>query len=108
MIVSSLFPRFRDTEIIWTVMATVLFYATPVLYPLEIVPETLRDFIQINPLAPLFELARVWVIDPSAPGPVSAAGGSDRLLPAISIYLATCVVAVWIFHREAPRIAEQL
>ena len=37
MIVSSLYPRFRDTAIIWTVLATVLFYATPVLYPLEVV-----------------------------------------------------------------------
>lgn len=108
MIVSSLYPRFRDTAIIWTVAVTVLFYATPVLYPLEVVPETLRDFIQLNPLAPLFELGRTWIIDPSAPGPAELAGGYAGLLPAISIYVATCVLAVWIFDREAPRIAEQL
>ncbi len=76
MIVSSLYPRFRDTAIIWGVLATVLFYGTPVLYPLEIVPETLRDVIEVNPLAPLFELARLWVIDPTAPGPGGAAGDS--------------------------------
>ena len=80
MIVSSLYPRFRDTSIIWSVAATVLFYATPVLYPLEAVPETLRQVFQLNPLAPLFELARVWVIDPTAPGPVSAAGGAGHLI----------------------------
>lgn len=108
MIVSSLYPRFRDTAIIWGVAATVLFYATPVLYPLEVVPETLRDIIQVNPLAPLFELARAWVIDPSAPGPVDAAGGFVRLLPAMAIYVAICALAVWTFNREAPRIAEQL
>jgi ABC-2 type transport system permease protein len=108
MIVSALYPRFRDTAIIWSVAATVLFYATPVLYPLEIVPETLRDILQINPLAPLFELARTWIIDPTAPGPVEAAGGFARLLPAITIYVAICVLAVWTFNREAPRIAEQL
>ena len=108
MIVSSLYPRFRDTAIIWSVAATVLFYATPVLYPLEVVPGTLRDIIQLNPLAPLFELARTWVIDPTAPGPVDAAGGFVHLLPAIAIYLAICVLAVWTFNREAPRIAELL
>lgn len=108
MIVSSLYPRFRDTAIIWSVAATVLFYATPVLYPLEIVPETMRDVIQVNPLAPLFELARAWVIDPSAPGPVEAAGGAVNLLPAVAVYLGTCALAVWVFRREAPRIAEQL
>lgn len=111
MIVSALFPRFRDTAIIWSVAATALFYATPVLYPLEVVQnqsQTLADILQINPLAPLFELARTWVIDPTAPGPVDLAGGFGRLLPAIAIYVAICVLAAWFFNREAPRIAEQL
>jgi ABC-2 type transport system permease protein len=108
MIVASLFPRFRDMAIIWTVASTVLFYATPVLYPIDVVPDTLRDVIVLNPLASLFELARLWVIDPDAPGPAAAAGGFVHLLPGIAIYAATCVLAVWIFNREAPRIAEEL
>ena len=85
MIVSSLYPRFRDMAIIWAVLATVLFYATPVLYPIEIVPETLRDVILLNPLAPLFELARKWIDRPDGAGPGrgrrrlagAAAGGRD-------------------------------
>lgn len=108
MIVSSLFPRFRDTAIIWSVAATVLFYATPVLYPPEVVPDTLRDVIQVNPLAPIFELGRLWVIDPSAPTPSELSGGALGLLPAAVLYVVTCVLAVWLFDREAPRIAEQL
>jgi ABC-2 type transport system permease protein len=108
MIVSSLYPRFRDISIIWSVLATVLFYGTPVLYPIEVVPDTLQDFLLVNPLTPLFELARVWVIDPGAAGPVDAAGGIDGLLAPMAIYAAVCVLAVWIFKREAPRIAEQL
>ena len=86
-----------------------LFYATPVLYPEEAIrSELLHDVIQVNPLAPIFELARVWVIDPSAAGPVEAAGGVVGLLPAIVIYVGVCLLAVWVFRREAPRIAEQL
>ena len=108
MIVSSLYPRFRDISIIWTVLSTVLFYGTPILYPIEVVPQTLRDFLLVNPLTPLFELARVWVIDPSAPGPVEAAGGVEGLVAPALIYAAICVFAVWVFKREAPRIAEQL
>jgi ABC-2 type transport system permease protein len=108
MIVSSLYPRFRDVAIIWTVLSTVLFYGTPILYPIEVVPETLRDFLLVNPLTPLFELARVWVIDPTAPGPVEAAGGVEGLVAPVMIYAAICVFAVWVFKREAPRIAEQL
>jgi ABC-2 type transport system permease protein len=108
MIVSSLYPRFRDVAIIWTVLSTVLFYGTPILYPIEVVPETLRDFLLVNPLTPLFELARLWVIDPNAPGPVEAAGGVEGLVAPVMIYAAICVFAVWVFKREAPRIAEQL
>jgi ABC-2 type transport system permease protein len=108
MIVSSLYPRFRDLAIIWTVLSTVLFYASPVLYPLEKVPGRLRDLIMLNPLAPLLELFRKWVVDPTAPGPVSLAGGWLGLLPALAIFAATCVVARWVFAREAPRIAEEL
>jgi ABC-2 type transport system permease protein len=108
MIVASLYPRFRDVAIIWTVFSTVLFYATPVLYPVEKVPGTLRDIILLNPLAPLFVLARKWIIDPGAPSPAAAAGGALHLVAPIAIYAVTCVFAVWFFRREAPRIAEQL
>jgi ABC-2 type transport system permease protein len=108
MIVASLYPRFRDVGIIWSVFSTVLFYATPVLYPLEVVPNPLRHFLLLNPLTPLFEAARKWIIDPTAPGPVAAAGGVDGLIAPIAIFVAICVLAVWIFTREAPRIAEEL
>jgi ABC-2 type transport system permease protein len=108
MIVASLYPRFRDVAIIWSVLATVLFYATPVLYPVEAVPETLRKVFLLNPLAPLFELARKWIVDPTAPGPGQAAGSRALLLVPAAIFVLLCVLAVWVFRREAPRIAEEL
>jgi ABC-2 type transport system permease protein len=108
MIVSALNPRFRDTGIIWGVAVTALFYATPVLYPLELVSGTIGQLLALNPLAPIFEVARKWVIDPSAPGPAAAAGGAAWLLVPAALYIAVCVLAVWVFNREAPRIAEEL
>ena len=107
MILSTLYVRYRDVSIIWTVLATVLFYGTPVLYPIEIVPGTLQDFILINPLTPIFEQMRVWIIDPSAPTALDAAT-TAQLAASIAIYVAICVLAVRIFNRDAPRIAEQL
>jgi ABC-2 type transport system permease protein len=108
MILSSLYVRFRDVAIIWSVLVTVLFYGTPILYPLEFVPDTLHDFLIVNPLTPIFEQMRQWVIDPGAPGAVDAAGGVLYLLPAAALYAGICVLAVWVFNREAPRIAEEL
>jgi ABC-2 type transport system permease protein len=104
MILSSLFPRFRDLAIIWTVVSTALFYATPVLYPLQRIHGTLRELLALNPLTPILELARRWVIQPSAP----VASSALELIVPIAIYVGVAVLAVWIFRREAPRIAEAL
>ena len=108
MVLSALYPRFRDTAIIWSVVALVLFYGSPVLYPLEVVPDTLRQIIMLNPLAPVLDLARVWMIDPSAPGPAEQAGGTAVLAVPAALYVAVCALAVFTFRREAPRLAEQL
>jgi ABC-2 type transport system permease protein len=112
MLVSSLYPRFRDVGIIWTVFVTALFYATPVLYPFDRVEKTshtLAQLIAMNPLTPVLQLARRWVIDPTAPYPgTAAAGGVRGLVISVSITLGLCVLAVWVFRREAPRIAEEL
>jgi ABC-2 type transport system permease protein len=105
---SALYVRFRDVGIIWGVAATALFYGTPILYPIEMVPEQFRSFLLANPLAPIFEQARVWIIDPNAPGAVSAAGGVAGLLPAASIFVFVCLFGWWVFNHEAPRIAEAL
>jgi ABC-2 type transport system permease protein len=104
MILSSLYPRFRDIGIIWTVFSTALFYASPVLYPLDKLHGTIGDIAGLNPLAPLLELTRRWVIDPSA----GVRGGTLRIVVPIAIYVGVCVLAVWVFRREAPRIAEAL
>ena len=110
MILSSLYPRFRDVAIIWQVVSTALFYATPLIYTVDRVghQQTLRHLIGLNPLSPIFELARKWIIDSGAPGPAAAAGGWPELIAPAAIYVAICVIAVWVFNREAPRIAEQL
>lgn len=111
MILSALYPRFRDVGIIWTVFSTALFYATPVLYPISVpgLSPQLREVIALNPLAPLFDLAQRAITNPQGPWPGSAAtGGPARLAVAIGLYVLICVLAVVIFRREAPRIAEEL
>jgi ABC-2 type transport system permease protein len=108
MIVSSLYPRFRDIGIIWSVFSTALFYATPVLYPIEKAPESIRQLLMLNPITPILELARKWIIDPSAPRLTDISGGYGVLFASAAIYVLVCVYGVWIFNREAPHIAEQL
>jgi len=109
MLLSALYVRFRDVLIIWTVIVGVLFYATPILYPIEVsTTEGFRAALMANPLAVIFEQARVWVISPSAPDAIEAAGGIERLIPAALIYVGVCVLGWRVFTREAPRVAEAL
>jgi ABC-2 type transport system permease protein len=109
MILSSLYPRYRDLGIIWSVVSTALFYGTPVIYVLNrFNNHLLRVVLSINPLTPILELGRKWIIDPGAPGPAAAVGSYAWLLIPAAVYVVTCVSAVWVFRREAPRIAEAL
>jgi len=107
---SVLYVRFRDVSIIWLVVAQMLFYGTPILYPVTAFEdETIERLLMVNPLAVIFEQVRIWILaEPQAPTPAEAAGGAVGLLPATAIFLGACAFAVWIFRREAPRIAEDL
>jgi ABC-2 type transport system permease protein len=108
MLLSSLYVRFRDVAIIWGVAVTALFYGTPILYPLEFVPDRFRELVALNPLTPIFVQARKWIIDPDAQGAAAAVGGWTHLIAPTAIFLAVCGIAVWVFNREAPRVAEEL
>jgi ABC-2 type transport system permease protein len=109
MLLSALNVRFRDIGIIWVVFAQALFYASPVIYPLESAPGGwIKQVVLINPITPILTQARTWIIDSNAPGAIAAAGGFAHLLPAIALFLITCVAGVWVFNREAPKIAELL
>jgi ABC-2 type transport system permease protein len=109
MILSSLYVTYRDVGPIWGVLTQLLFYATPVLYAIETVdPVGLRKWLLANPLAAILQQARRWLIDPAAPGAADAIGGFPWWLLPVGAFAAVCAFGLWIFNREAPRIAERL
>lgn len=110
MVLSALYVRFRDVQIIWMVAAQMLFYGSPILYPVDFKKsETFEHLLMINPLAVILEQVRVWILtEPDAPTAVQAAGGWLGLVPAALIFVGVCALGVWVFNREAPRIAENL
>lgn len=108
MILSSLYVRYRDVSPIWAVLSTALFYATPVLYTYDAVPESFQRLVLLNPIADLLEQARRWIVDPSAHGAVDAIGGLQWALIPLGVFVAVCAIGLVVFDRQAPRIAEQL
>lgn len=58
LIVSALTTRFRDLQFFLGFGVQLLMYATPIVYPLAIVPAELAPLVMLNPMTPLVELFR--------------------------------------------------
>jgi ABC-2 type transport system permease protein len=111
MLVSSLYVRYRDVRPITDVLLQILFYATPIFYPVErITDETLRHLVvMLNPFAPIVQQARYALIDPEhAPSAAEAAGGIPNLLVPGAVIVGLFALGLYVFNRQAPRIAEEL
>jgi ABC-2 type transport system permease protein len=110
MLLSALFVRFRDVEPIWEVVLQAAFYATPILYTLDKLPNAglQKAVVLLNPLATIIVQMRHTLIDDSAPNSWDAAGGISHLLIPAGIVVGVLVLGFWVFNREAPRIAEEL
>jgi ABC-2 type transport system permease protein len=112
MLLSALYVRYRDVEPIWEVLLQVFFYATPILYPIELVAqrggEDVQHAMMLNPLTAILQQIRHAVIDPSAASAGEAAGGWVWMLIPLGIIIFLFALGFWVFNREAPRIAEEL
>jgi lipopolysaccharide transport system permease protein len=58
MLVSSLTTKYKDLIFLITFGIQLLMFATPVLYPLSIIPSKYLFFIKLNPLTGIFECLR--------------------------------------------------
>ncbi len=91
---------FRDIERLLSLVMTVLFYLTPVIYEPKMVPEYLRPIMAANPFAPLIVAWRRLFID----GQVDwSTLGTAAIAAAISM-----VVGAFAFHQTQWKFAEAL
>jgi ABC-2 type transport system permease protein len=108
LFLSAAFVRVRDIGQIWTVISRSLFWGTPILYTIERVPESVRSFVLLNPLTPIFVEMRKVLIDPEAPGMIAAAGSVPKALIPVALWAFIIGFSLWYFVREAPGVAEAL
>ena len=108
MLISALYVRYRDMEPIWEVTLQLLFYGSPVLYVATAIPENVREFAAMNPIATVLTQMRHALIDADAPTAVDVLGGWPRLAIPLAIVAIVFALGLWVFAREAPRIAENL
>ncbi len=106
---SALFVRYRDVRPIWEVIAQVLFYASPVIYPIEFVTNSaIQKLILCNPVAAIIQQMRHAVIDPSAPSTVDVFGSWALLLIPLGVTVLLALLGFTAIRRMAPRVAEEM
>jgi ABC-2 type transport system permease protein len=111
MLLSALYVRYRDVQPIWDVVLQMLFYGTPIFYTIETVQQKhaeVAHWMILNPFAAVVQQMRHACIDPGADSAAQAAGGWGRLGLTGLVVVGLFALGLWVFHRAAPRIAEEL
>jgi ABC-2 type transport system permease protein len=108
LLLSVLYVRYRDVQPIWEVATQILFYASPILYVASMIPEGWQRLYLFNPVAAVLTQVRHAVVDPTAPTVATLLGGAEWLLVPIALTALVLALGLWVFMREAPRLAENL
>jgi len=99
----ALFPKFRDIHHIWEVFVQLGFWATPIIYPIVIVPAKYHKLIFLNPAARIIQGCREALIGPGG----DFLGYTNHI---IVIITAVCffVAGLLTFNKLSPSFAEDL
>jgi len=60
---ATVYVRLRDLDQIWEVLLRILFYATPIIFPIDILPDNVRKWVYLNPMTYIIERSRSVLID---------------------------------------------
>ena len=102
------YVRYRDTYEVWGLTQQLLFFGSPIIYTAGRYPEQVQELLSLSPIAAVFTQMRHALIDPSAPTAAETVGGTAMLLIPLGIVAGTLLFGLWLFSREAPRVAERL
>jgi len=99
LLLAALGPFIGDISEAMKLLLRVLFYATPITYPLALVPQPYRDWMWLNPLTCMVELLR----NPIVFGTMPPAGALAGFALAAVVMAA---LAAWVFSRVKGVIAD--
>jgi ABC-type polysaccharide/polyol phosphate export permease len=92
---------FHDVRFLVGVALTMWFYLTPVIYPLDLVPNRYRVIFDLNPNSLFINAYRRVILDGISPG-------LDRLLLGLGISLLTFLIGYYLFKRMEPGFADRI
>jgi len=97
---SALNVRFRDVRVIWTVLLQALFFLTPIFYKIDFLPSPISDFVRLNPLALLMEMAHDALLFDTWPS------SSDLIYVVLTSFLA--LVVGWLIFRKLDKRTDEI
>lgn len=89
---------YRDVQTVLVLVLQLWFYASPVIYPVSLVPERYTWIYYLNPMAGILQAYRDTLLTGAAPG--------LYLLPAALFSLLLLLGGQWIFRRYEPLFAD--
>lgn len=92
IIVSSLTTKYRDLQRLLGIGVQLMTYATPILYPLTIVPDKWRFFILVNPMTAVVEMFRLGFLGAGSIGP-------EHIFYSVGFMLVIFFIGLLIFNR---------
>ncbi len=101
LLLSALFVYFRDLNQIWEVLVNVLFFCSPIIYPLSIVPAYLMPYYRLNPITQFITIYRDIMVAGNLPSLASIIG-------VIFVGIAAYLVGSFAFSRLQRRFAEEI
>ena len=109
LILATLFVRFRDVSQIWELVSQLLIFATPVMYPITILPDWAIRVAYLNPLVQIMQDMRVIIIGSANDNETitSVFGSAGRAVP-VAVTAALLIGGLLLFRREAPTLAERV
>ena len=92
---------FRDVGQFFGIFLSFWFWLTPIIYPVTVLPEELRAYMDFNPMYPLMSAFQVILVKGEWPDWVS-------LWPVVVLALILCVVGFGLFRRNAGEMVDEL
>ncbi|MCL1889271.1 MAG: ABC transporter permease [Desulfovibrionaceae bacterium] len=90
----------RDLENIMPLILQLLFFLTPIVYPLDVVPERIRFLLYCNPFFPVIAAWRSVLLNQAMPW--------DLFGASCMVALAACVIGAYIYKKLSWKLAELL
>jgi ABC-2 type transport system permease protein len=109
LFLAAAYVKYRDVSYIWEVTMQGLFYLTPILYPLAIIPSlTIKKLILLNPMAQAIQDARYVLVSHETETIYKVFDGGWYAFIPYLIVVASIVIGTLYFKKEAKYFAENL